>query len=595
MTNLNQCKYAKHSKNLNRFIITVAALIFVLPVESGSTSSTESANLILFNGVVATLNRSFSFEQAVAIRNHQIIAVGKNQEVLRHQGPESQLVDLRGRFLMPGFIEGHGHFMSLGRSKQIIDLSQAKSWEEIISKVAIAVDNSDEGQWIEGRGWHQEKWITAKENLVDGVPTNRRLNQVAPNNPVILGHASGHAAMANLQALKAAKINDATPNPRGGKIVRDQHGTATGLLRETAQGLTAFAIAKSRSSLTEDNVFEQMSEQVELAAIEALRHGITSFHDAGSNFATIDFYKKLEQRKGLPIRLYVMIQEEDNEKLESNLQKYYSPYQDNDFLTIRSIKAQLDGALGSHGAWLLQPYTDLPDSSGLVLKPLPILKKTAALAITHGFQLNTHAIGDRANREILNLYEDAVEGQEQALRALRWRVEHAQHIQPADVPRFGKLGVIAAVQGVHCTSDGPWIVTRLGDKRTRTTSYPWRDLIDTGAIVANGTDTPVESINPIASFYSSVSRTMNNSERFYPSQSMDRVEALKSYTINNAIAAFEEQHKGSIEIGKLADLVVLSKNLLEVPDDQILSTQVDLTILGGTIKYQRTGSIGVGH
>ncbi len=593
MTNLNQRKYAKHFKNLKLFIITVAAWVLVSPVESESNSSTESANLILFNGVIATLNPSFSIEQAVAIRNHQIISVGKNQEVLGHQGPGSQLIDLQGRFLMPGFIEGHGHFMSLGRSKQIIDLSQAKSWEEIVSKVAIAVDSSDEGQWIEGRGWHQEKWISGRENLVDGVPTNRRLNQVAPNNPVILGHASGHAAMANLQALMAAKIDDTTPNPRGGKIVRDQNGTATGLLRETAQSLTASALAKSRSAQTEGDVFNQRSEQVELAAKEALRHGVTSFHDAGSNFATIDFYKKLEQRKGLPIRLYVMIQGEDNEKLESNLKKYYSPYQDNDFLTVRSIKAQLDGALGSHGAWLLQPYTDLPDSSGLVLKPLPILKKTAALAITHGFQLNTHAIGDRANREVLNLYEDAVEGQ--ALRALRWRVEHAQHIHPIDVPRFGKLGVIAAVQGVHCTSDGPWIVTRLGDKRTKTTSYPWRDLIDTGAIVANGTDTPVESINPIASFYSSVSRTMNNSERFHPAQAMNRVEALKSYTINNAIAAFEEQHKGSIEIGKLADLVVLSKNLLEVPDDQILSTQVDLTIVGGIIKYQRTGSIGVGH
>ena len=215
MTNLNQRKYAKHFKNLKLFIIAVAAWVLVSPVESESTSSTESANLILFNGVIATLNPSFSIEQAVAIRNHQIISVGKNQEVLGHQGPESQLIDLQGRFLMPGFIEGHGHFMSLGRSKQIIDLTQAKSWEEIVSKVAIAVDSSDEGQWIEGRGWHQEKWISGRENLVDGVPTNRRLNQVAPNNPVILGHASGHAAMANLQALMAAKIDDMTPNPRG--------------------------------------------------------------------------------------------------------------------------------------------------------------------------------------------------------------------------------------------------------------------------------------------------------------------------------------------------------------------------------------------
>ena len=593
MSILNKDKHPKPFKNPKVFILAVC--ISVSLAYAQSADKIEPADLILFNGTVATLNESFSIEQAIAIRNHQIVAVGENAKALSHKGPDSHLIDLKGRFLMPGFIEGHGHYMSLGQSKQILNLSEAKSWDEIISKVAIAVDRSDEGQWIKGRGWHQEKWISGDENLVDGVPTNRRLNEIAPDNPVILEHASGHAAMANHQALMISGIDEETPNPRGGKIVRDKNGIATGLLRESAQNLTASALTSSRSDLTEEDVFNQMSEQVELAAEEALRHGITSFQDAGSNFATIDFYKKLEQKKDLPIRLYVMIQGEDNEKLKSNLKKYYSPYQDNDFLTVRSIKVQLDGALGSHGAWLLQPYTDLPESSGLVLKPLSIVKETAALALKHGFQLNTHAIGDKANREILNLYDDAVEGQEQSLRTLRWRVEHAQHIHPRDVPRFGKLGVIAAVQGIHCTSDGPWIATRLGEKRTRTTSYPWRDLIDSGATVANGTDVPVESINPIASFYSSVSRTMNNSERFHPSQAMNRVEALKSYTINNAIAAFEEEHKGSIEVGKLADLVVLSKNLLEVPDDQILSTQVDLTIVGGEIKYQRTGSIGVGH
>ena len=592
MIQIRQSKKPIHLVSLKIFVI---CWFYSSYVHSQDTSNTEPANLILFNGTVATLNDSFSIEQAVAIRNHKIVAVGENAKALSLKGPNSQIIDLKGRFLMPGFIEGHGHYLSLGQSKQILDLSQAKSWDEIISKVAIAVDRSDEGQWIEGRGWHQEKWISGQDDLIDGVPTNRRLNEIASDNPVILEHASGHAAIANHLALRISGIDEGTPNPLGGKIVRDENGIATGLLRETAQNLTASALASSRSNLTEEDVFNQMSEQVELAADEALRHGITSFHDAGSNFSTIDFYKKLEQKKDLPIRLYVMIQGEDNENLELNLNKYYSPYQENDFLTVRSIKAQLDGALGSHGAWLLQPYTDLPESSGLVLKPLPILKKTAALALSYGFQLNTHAIGDRANQEILNLYENAVAENKQILRDLRWRVEHAQHIHPRDVPRFGKLGVIASIQGVHCTSDGPWIATRLGEKRTKMTSYPWRNLIDTGAIVANGTDTPVESINPIASFYSSVSRTMNNSERFHPSQSMNRIEALKSYTINNAIAAFEEEYKGSIEVGKLADLVVLSENLLEVPDDQILSTQVDLTIVGGAIKYQRTGSIGVGH
>jgi predicted amidohydrolase YtcJ len=267
-----------------------------------------------------------------------------------------------------------------------------------------------------------------------------------------------------------------------------------------------------------------------------------------------------------------------------------------DFLTVRSIKRQVDGALGAHGAWLLAPYVDMPQSAGLVLEPLDDIEGTAMVAVKHGFQVNTHAIGDRGNREILDLYERVWAESKVDGSTLRWRIEHAQHLDPADVPRFGKLGVIAAMQGIHCTSDGPWIPTRLGEERTRLTSYPWRDLIETGAVIGNGTDVPVEPIDPIASYYASVSRMTNKGTKFYPEQSMTREEALASYTINNAYAAFEEEIKGTLTPGKFADLVVLSQDLLTVEEAKIPDTEVDLTFIGGELKYSREDAVAsLGH
>ena len=326
---------------------------------------------------------------------------------------------------------------------------------------------------------------------------------------------------------------------------------------------------------------------------------MTSFQDAGADFATIDFFKQLESEGALPIRLYVMVRGESNAQMEKLLPAYLMPAEENDFLTVRSIKRQLDGALGAHGAWLLEPYVDLPSTSGLVLESVEDIEETARLAMKYGYQVNTHAIGDRANRETLDLYQRAFTTalntvdepvanlSQDSVQDLRWRVEHAQHIDPLDVPRFGELGVIAAIQGVHCTSDGPWVPSRLGEERTKLTSYPWRDLIDTGAIVANGTDVPVEAIDPIASFYASVSRMTKSGEKFHPEQAMTRAEALASYTINNAYAAFEEVHKGSLTPGKLADIVVLSQNILSVEEAQIPNTEVDMTIVAGQVRYAR--------
>ncbi len=575
--------------------LSLACLIFLVgcsPESPPDSSPTQLAvaDLVLRGGKVATVDPAMGEAQAIAVSGARILAVGSNQEIGAYIGDGTDVVELDGRFVMPGFIEGHGHFMSLGRARQILDLNDVRNWDEVVNRVAVAVDQAEPGDWIFGRGWHQDKWDSVPEDAVEGVPVNTTLNQVAPDNPVLLGHASGHAAFANDAALAAAGVGDDTPDPDGGTIVRDAEGRATGLLRETAQRLLDDAVAAYEARLTPEETDQLLRQRVFLAGQEALAHGVTSFHDAGSSFETIDFFRKLEAEGALPIRLYVMVRGQTNQEMDERLPAYRMPAEGNDFLTVRSIKRQIDGALGAHGAWLLEPYVDLDDTSGLVLEPVEDIERTAEIAVKHGFQVNTHAIGDRANRETLDIYQRVFQRAGVDGRALRWRIEHAQHIDPADVPRFGQLGVIAAMQGVHCTSDGPWVATRLGEERARRTSYPWRDLMDSGAVIGNGTDVPVEPIDAIASFYASVSRMTRNGTRFHPEQAMTRQEALRSYTINNAIAAFEEDIKGSLTPGKLADMVVLSQDLLTVEEARIPDTRVEMTIIGGAIAYRREGT-----
>ena len=524
---------------------------------------------------------------AIAINDYLITATGDDQKIDEFIGPDTEVIDLDGRFVMPGFIEGHGHFMSLGRSKQILDLNDVDGWEEIVSKVAVEVDKSKPGEWIFGRGWHQDKWSSMPDNAIDGVPINDTLSKVSPQNPVVLGHASGHAAFWNDAALEIAGVDEDTPDPDGGTIVRDLTGKATGLMRETAQRLISKARNEYEGRLTPQETELDNRERAKMAADEALKYGVTSFHDAGASFETIDFFKQLESEGELGVRLYVMVRRESNEIMDAALPQYKMLPEGNDFLTVRSIKRQIDGALGAHGAWLLEPYLDLPETTGLVLETVEDITGTAEVAVKHGFQVNTHAIGDRANREVLDIYEGVwkelgVDGKD-----LRWRIEHAQHIHPDDIPRFGELGVIASVQAVHGTSDGPWIPSRLGDERAKDTSQPWRTLFETGAIITNGTDVPVERIDPIASYYSSVTRRMNNGDAFYPEHIMTRQEALETYTINGAYSAFEEDIKGSLTPGKYADFIVLSKNLLTVDYEEIPSAEVEMTFVGGELKYKK--------
>ncbi len=553
----------------------------------GRPGAVEPADLVLRGGVVLTVDDALPEAEAIAVDGHLIVAVGSDREIDAYVGPDTRVIDLRGRLAIPGFIEGHAHFMSMGQAKSMLDLTGAATWDEIVEMVGAAARKAEPGDWILGWGWHQEKWSEVPKPNVEGVPLHHALSAVSPDNPVSLSHASGHATLVNAAALRAAGIDARTPDPTGGTIVRDDRGRPTGLLREAAENLITGPLEEWRKRRSPEERAAEARRMMEVAGQDALSKGITSFQDAGSSFDQIDQFRAWDEEGILPVRLYVMISyEENNETLAARIADYRIIPESNDFLAVRSIKRLFDGALGSHGAWLLEPYSDMPGSTGLVLDDPEDVEETARIAIRHGFQLNTHAIGDRANREALDIYKRVLANHPEVSES-RWRIEHAQHIDPADVPRFAGLGVIASMQSIGCTSDGPWLPLRLGAKRAGEISYVWRSLIDSGAVVTNGTDAPVEDVDPLPSYYASVARKMTNGEYFHPEQAMTRMEALRSYTIDNAYAAFEEHLKGSITPGKLADITVLSKNILTIPEEEILTARVDHTIVGGEVRYSR--------
>ncbi len=544
------------------------------------------AELVLTNGKIATLaGGGGEVVSALASRDGRIVALGADDDVAGWIGEGTEVIDLGGRLAIPGFIEGHGHFMGLGNARMILDLTTADTWGDIVSLVGEAASSAEPGAWISGRGWHQEKWSEPPDPMVEGQPVHDGLSAVSPANPVILTHASGHASFVNAKALELAGIDADTPNPPGGEIVHDATGRPTGVLRETAQGLARRAFGEEEANRSEAEQEARSREQVRLANEDLLRKGVTSFQDAGSGFETVDLLRTLADEGALPVRLYVMLRG-GVFTLEGRLDEYYMVGYGGDRLTVRSIKQVADGALGSHGAWLLEPYADMPSSTGLPTTPPEEIERLARLAIESGYQVNTHAIGDRANREVLDLYERTF-ADHPDVGDLRWRIEHAQHIDPADIPRFAELGVIASMQGVHACSDGPWVGLRLGEARARSGAYVWQDLMRAGAIVTNGTDAPVEDADPLASFHCTVTRLVEGGGTFFEGQAMTREEALRSYTWANAYAAFEEDLKGTLEVGKLADITVLSRDILTIPADEILETVVDYTIIGGRAEYRR--------
>jgi predicted amidohydrolase YtcJ len=552
----------------------------------GAITPQQPADLVLRGGKVAVVDDEFTIAQAIAVRGYEVVAIGTDTEMDAYIGGDTEVIELDGRLAIPGFIEGHGHFLGLGRAKMILDLNGVSSWDEIIAMVEAKARDLEAGEWIFGRGWHQEKWEHTPMPNVDGVPLHQGLSEVTPDNPVMLTHASGHAAFVNELAMQLAGLTDDTEDPDGGTIVRDANGHATGMLRETAQGVVRGALSDA-SEMSEAERDAEFRLQVQLAGQEALENGVTSFQDAGTSFGGIDRLRAMAQAGELPVRLYVMARGQSHAELDARLPDYLIIPEGNDFLSVRGFKHSIDGALGSHGAWMLEPYADMTETAGLETTPVEVIEKTAAIAIKHGFQLNTHAIGDRANREVLDIYERAFEDAGIDGSELRWRIEHAQHLHPDDIPRFAGLGVIASMQGIHCTSDAPWVFRRLGTERAESGAYMWSDLIDSGAVVTNGTDVPVEDISPIASYYASVSRRMADGEVFFADQRMTREEALRSYTTWAAYAAFEEHLKGQLLPGMLADITVLSQDILTVPEEQILETRIDFTIIGGEVRYRR--------
>ena len=544
-----------------------------------------SAELVLLGGRIVTMNPEMAEAQALACREGRIVGIGSDSEIKRHVGPDTCVINLAGRLVIPGFIEGHGHFVSLGRSKMELDLTRAKSWDEIAEIVRQAAKRAEPGEWIVGGGWHQEKWDATPQPNVQGYPTHDALTDAAPQNPVLLSHRTGHMCVANRKAMQLAGIDENSADPAGGIILRDTKRHPTGVFRETAQAAVERAYAKSLSDRTSAQQEANLVRAVKLASAECLAKGITSFQDAGLSFATIDCLKRLADRNELKLRLWVMVSE-SNTRLREQLAAHRTVDYGNCHLTVRAIKRMVDGALGSHGAWMLKPYDDLSTSCGLVVQSVDSIREAAKLAVQNDCQLCVHAIGDRANREILDLYESVFRHLPEK-KNLRWRIEHAQHLHPHDIPRFAQLGVIASMQGVHCTSDAPFVVHRLGVERAKTGAYAWRSLLESGARIANGTDVPVEDVSPILSFHASVSRRVDDNTVFFSEQRMNRTEALRSYTLDAAYAAFEEDSKGSLTLGKLADIVVLSKDILTVPEREIPTAEVLYTIVGGKIMYEK--------
>ena len=570
---------------LKKQILVLSAIVTVILIFLTCQGINGPADLVLRNGRIVTVDGQSPQVSALAIKGDRITAVGNDRDMLRFTGRKTQVIDLKGMLAIPGFIEGHGHFYSLGASLMELELRYTNNWDAIISLVAEEVKKLKPGTWIIGRGWHQDKWDAKPQPNVGGLPFHHKLSAVSPQNPVFLSHTSGHGVFINKAAMQAAGISRISVDPSGGEIVRDEYGEPIGMLREYAAQPVREALAAYKAQRTLKEIEADMRQQVLLAAQNAIENGITSFQDMGSTWEELDHLKIMAEEGNLPIRLYMAVQEPAVE-MEEKLANYRLLGYGNNFLTIRCIGEKvLDGALGTHGGWLLEPYNGLPRSYGLNVTPIPEIRHSAELAIKHDYQLAIQGIGDRAARELFNIYEEQFNLHPEK-QDHRWRIEHAQVTHPDDLPRYAALGVIPGTQGIFACSDGPWVLDRLGAKRTKERGYIFRSMAESGALIMNGTDPPVEEISPIASFHCSITRKLPDGSIFQPEQRLTREQALRSYTINNAYAAFEEDIKGSITPGKLADITVLSKDIMTVPEEDILGTEIVYTIIGGEVKYK---------
>ncbi len=543
--------------------------------------------MIIHGGTIYTVDSRQVTVEAVAIKNNTILFAGSLEKAESFKNEQTDLVDLKGKTMTPGLIEGHGHFMGLGYNELELDLMNTKSYQDIVDAVAERVKTAEPGEWITGRGWHQSKWDSMPEYIVKGFQTHHRLSEVSPDNPVYLRHASGHAGFANAKAMEIAGLQSLSAEGikayeiEGGEVIVDEFSRPTGIFNERAQSLIGKYIP--------DDTPESDALAFNLAIEACHKNGITSFHDAGIGRGTIALYDSMKDEDKMNVRIYAMLTGGDEELLNEWYEKGPNVDPDHKF-TIRSIKLNCDGALGSRGAWLLESYTDRPGHFGHETQPMDVVKQTSLKGLQNGFQVCSHAIGDRANREILDRYEAALNELSMLGSDHRFRIEHAQHLHPDDIPRFAELQVIPAMQAIHMSSDRSWAIDRLGEKRIKEGAYMWQDLLQSGIPIVNGTDVPVEPLNPIASFYASVSRkTLKGTPEggYEPDQKMTREQALKSYTLDAAYGAFEEKIKGSISVGKLADFTIYNQDLITVDEGDILSTEVVMTIFDGKVVYEK--------
>jgi len=573
MMNFNESKMNK--------LIVLALLVLLMACQS----ELPVADLVIRGGTIYTMDDDSPSAEAVAIKDGLIIYVGSSTSVDAYIEAETKVIDLEGKTMTPGLIETHGHLMGLGHSELNLDLTGIQNYDDMVDLVAEAVEQVEPGEWILGRGWHQSKWDKSPDTEVKGFQTHEKLSAVSPDNPVYLRHASGHAGFANAKAMEIAGVNQMSVESfseemTGGEIIRDSRGNPTGIFSERAQGI----IGRHIPAVDE----ERNVKALELAIEACQRNGITSFHDASAGQGTINRYESFKNDGKLGVRLYVMISGPNRELTKEWLERGPMIDSADHMLTVRSIKLNCDGALGNRGAWLLEEYSDMPGEFGMETLPMEYVLEVSKEALKSGFQVCSHAIGDRANREVLDQYEEAF-NEFPGVNDHRFRIEHAQHLHPDDIPRFGEMHVIAAIQAIHMSSDRPWAIDRLGEKRIVDGAYVWQKFLQTGAVVINGTDVPVEPINPIASFYASVSRkTLKGMPEggYEPDQKLSRDEALRSYTLDAAFGEFEEDVKGSIEVGKLADFTIFSRDIMTIPEQEILDTHVEMTILNGRVVYE---------
>jgi len=551
-----------------------AALAAAVLAGAAARAAEAPADLVLRGGVVHTVDAARPRAEAVAVRDGRVVAVGSSAEVARLVGPRTRVVELAGRAVVPGFDDAHAHLLGIGFGHLDVDLTGTRTFDEVVARVAAAVKARRPGEWVRGRGWHEGKWDSPARGAVRGFPTHAALTAVSPDNPVVLERADGHAVLANARAMALRGVGRETKPPAGGEVIRDAAGAPTGVFVDNAQSLVE---PPERSP-------EEAARALELAMDECLAKGVTSLTDAGVPLEVVDLYRRADARGGLRVRLNVMA---GGFAVMKALGAPIVPAPGG-MLTVRSVKLYADGALGSRGAALLEPYADDPGNRGLLVTPPDEILAAARWALAHGFQAGTHAIGDRANRVVLDAYETAFRERPE-VKDPRFRVEHAQVLAPADIPRFGRLGVLAAMQGIHCPSDRPWAGARLGEARL-SGAYAWRKLLASGARILNGTDAPVEDVSPVRNFHATVTRqdeAGNPPGGFDPDQKLTRAEALRTMTLDAAYGSFEEAARGSIEPGKLADLVVLSQDILAVPDAALLKTEVDLTIVNGRVLFER--------